>query len=158
MIPGGAGSAVGLVHGGVEEGVHRLLITRNAAVACAGETERGGQAENRHHAEYGSGPEYPARTHSHRARHVKPRLYAAPAVQSVLKSGLQNLPAIYLARGQPVAVADWHALVRLRQHSDGQLLALTRPEHHIAVAGLMHLLPPTRSWHSRQQCRRRYAR
>jgi hypothetical protein len=157
MVPGGAGSAIGLAYRGVKEGVLRLLITRYAAIAGAGETEGGGQAENRHHAEYGSGPEYPARAHSHRARHVKPPFYSAPSVQSALESDLQNLPAIYLARGQPVTVADWHALVRLRQHSDGQLLALTRAEHHIVVAGLVHLMPPTRSWHSRQQCRRRYA-
>ena len=133
------------------------MITRNAAIAGAGQAESGGQAENRHRAEHGSRPEHPARAHFHRACHVKPAFYAAPSVQSALASDLQNLPAIYLARGQPVAVADRHALVRLRQHSDGQLLALTRPKQHIVVAGLVHLMPPTRSWPSRQQCRRRYA-
>ena len=71
--------------------------------------------------------------------------------------GLQNLPDIYLDRGQPVAVTGWHALVCLRQHPGGQLLALTRRKHHIVVAGLVHLLLPSPSWLSRQQGRRRYA-
>lgn len=64
------------------------MKTRNAAVAGVGQAHNGGQAETCHHADYGSGSEYPARAHSHRARHVKPPFRAAPSVQSGLASGL----------------------------------------------------------------------
>lgn len=56
------------------------MITRNAAIAGTGQAENGGQAKNCHHAEYGNGPEYPTRAHSHGPRDVKPGYQAAPSV------------------------------------------------------------------------------
>ena len=55
------------------------MITRNAAIAGAGQAESRGQVKNCHH-DYGNGPKYPARAHPHGLRDVKPGYQAAPSV------------------------------------------------------------------------------
>lgn len=67
----------------MEEGVIRFLIPREAAVAGVGRAERDDYAQNCRSADDGSGPEYPARVHSHRVRDVKPFYQPPPPVPPV---------------------------------------------------------------------------
>ena len=71
-----------LGRGGVEERVSRLLKTRNAAIAGAGQAESCDRAENCHPADYDSRPEYPARAHSQGLRDVNPPYQAPPSMPS----------------------------------------------------------------------------